>query len=300
MAGTVKRFDRLRNIVDKNEAKYAAQLKANYTAAYKKIKREAQVLSSKMKTGVFTRTEMYKAGRYKKLMKVIQSELAAVNKKAAVMDYVAGQYQFSHLYTGYIMETEYPVRLGIQALKKKEILAAIQNDYSKIALKNNKALAVQNIRKAVAQTIIRGEGINEMAAAIRQGMEKNLNNTFRIARTETTRAMNAAQEAVILDTAEIIPIEKGWLATLDDATRDEHRDIDGEYVTPDKPFSNRLMYPGDPSGSAEEVINCRCTMTTRLVGDKSPGGVRAARAEGGQTELTPDTTYKEWVAKPKG
>lgn len=31
-------------------------------------------------------------------------------------------------------------------------------------------------------------------------------------------------------------------------------------VDPDKPFSNGLMYPSDPSGAPSEVYNCRCTM----------------------------------------
>jgi len=28
----------------------------------------------------------------------------------------------------------------------------------------------------------------------------------------------------------------------------------------DQPFTNGLMYPLDPSGSAAEVINCRCVL----------------------------------------
>lgn len=51
-----------------------------------------------------------------------------------------------------------------------------------------------------------------------------------------------------------------WVATLDDKTRESHQKVDGEWQELDKPFSNGLMYPGDPRGSAAEVVNCRCTL----------------------------------------
>ena len=39
--------------------------------------------------------------------------------------------------------------------------------------------------------------------------------------------------------------------------------VDGEIRALDEKFSNGLMYPGDPSGSAAEVINCRCVLLQR-------------------------------------
>ncbi len=50
------------------------------------------------------------------------------------------------------------------------------------------------------------------------------------------------------------------MATLDGRTRDSHRDLDGERVPYDEPFSNGLMFPADPQGAGREVWNCRCTM----------------------------------------
>lgn len=58
-------------------------------------------------------------------------------------------------------------------------------------------------------------------------------------------------------------IVKQWDAVLDGRTRDSHRRVDGEIRELDEKFSNGLMFPGDPSGSAAEVINCRCTSNTR-------------------------------------
>lgn len=56
---------------------------------------------------------------------------------------------------------------------------------------------------------------------------------------------------------------KQWDATLDGKTRESHRRVDGEIRELDEKFSNGLMYPGDPSGGAAEVVNCRCASLTR-------------------------------------
>lgn len=81
----------------------------------------------------------------------------------------------------------------------------------------------------------------------------------RIARTETTGAFNAgAQQAYAEEGAGV----KQWLATPDDRTREEHLEASGQCVPADQPFDVggfSLQFPGDPSGPAELVVNCRCT-----------------------------------------
>lgn len=41
------------------------------------------------------------------------------------------------------------------------------------------------------------------------------------------------------------------------------RKVDGEIREIDEKFSNGLMFPGDPSGGAAEVVNCRCSLLER-------------------------------------
>jgi len=53
---------------------------------------------------------------------------------------------------------------------------------------------------------------------------------------------------------------KIWASVRDSHTRDSHASLDGEERPINVPFSNGLMFPGDPNGSAEEVINCRCVI----------------------------------------
>ena len=76
-----------------------------------------------------------------------------------------------------------------------------------------------------------------------------------IARTEVHTAVQQAN----LDAYRQFDIPtKIWTAVVDDVTRDSHLAIDGEEVSRESAFSNGLMMAGDPNGSADEVINCRC------------------------------------------
>ena len=78
-----------------------------------------------------------------------------------------------------------------------------------------------------------------------------------IARTETVGAANfGSQESYEQAGVE----EKEWLATLDDRVRDSHAALDGDVVGLNETFNNGLAYPGDPTGDAGEIINCRCTL----------------------------------------
>lgn len=82
----------------------------------------------------------------------------------------------------------------------------------------------------------------------------------RIARTEATASYNAgALSALDAEGA----VTKIWEATGDSRTRPTHRDADGQEV----PIASRftvgvaaLMMPGDPSGPAAEVVDCRCCL----------------------------------------
>lgn len=88
----------------------------------------------------------------------------------------------------------------------------------------------------------------------------------RVARTETTGAYGAGAEHAATAAQRVLgePVQRRWLATADARTRAAHRDADGQTRPVGEPFSvggEALMFPGDPNGSAENVINCRCAVT---------------------------------------
>jgi hypothetical protein len=80
-----------------------------------------------------------------------------------------------------------------------------------------------------------------------------------ISRTESHSASNASSQMAAK--ASGLPMQKEWIASGGERTRENHLIAHGQIVAMDEPFvvgMDLLMQPGDMSGSAEEVINCRC------------------------------------------
>ena len=82
-----------------------------------------------------------------------------------------------------------------------------------------------------------------------------------IARTETHAAAMASAQA----SAEATGIEmvREWVASGGERTREAHDAASGQVVGMNEPFivdGEELMYPGDPNGSAGNVVNCRCAV----------------------------------------
>ena len=83
----------------------------------------------------------------------------------------------------------------------------------------------------------------------------------RIARTETISAANAGAIEGYRQTG--LVQKKEWIAADDERTREWHAAADGQTVGLDEPFiveGEALDFPGDPNGSPENIINCRCTV----------------------------------------
>lgn len=110
----------------------------------------------------------------------------------------------------------------------------------------------------------------------------NRYSTYQSERLVRTEATNAANFATMESATTIFPgaqMQKEWIASFDDRTRDTHAEVGASEPIPyNDAFmvgGNFLMYPGDPSGPSSEVINCRCSV--------APFPVRGAQAS---TEIT--------------
>ena len=113
------------------------------------------------------------------------------------------------------------------------------------------------LRRTLSDGIAGGESIPRLRDRVSTVMtEAKTSRAEKIARTETHNTVGAGSH----ETYRVAGVQqKEWLTSLDGRERASHAAINGEIVGIDQPFSNGLMYPGDPSGSAEEVVNCRCT-----------------------------------------
>lgn len=90
----------------------------------------------------------------------------------------------------------------------------------------------------------------------------------RIARTELVGASNLGNYEGIKTLAQEngLTVRKIWIATLDGRTRDSHLMMNGQTAPQDQPFSNGLLFPGDPNASdASEIVNCRCAHAYEVV-----------------------------------
>jgi len=118
----------------------------------------------------------------------------------------------------------------------------------------------------VSEGIKEGWSIDKMVSKIVD--EQILENRARmITRTEVIRAANVGHTIG----ARAFPYEvaKSWSAARDHRTRHSHRLVNGEVVEEEDRFSNGLLFPGDPEGPPEEVINCRCRVIYKAKRDRS-------------------------------
>lgn len=179
---------------------------------------------------------------YQNVMLDIGSQVATQisGKKGAVRDFIAklGKQQLEYLLT-------------MAGTKVREICT--------------KTLA--KIRLELTDGVAQGESIPELAKRIDSLYLEQIipNRSTVIARTEVVSSSNYASVTSAKQTAQEngLTLQKTWLSTEDDRTRPAHAEADGQTVDMDDSFDvggEKLAYPGDPSGSPENVIQCRCTV----------------------------------------
>jgi len=137
------------------------------------------------------------------------------------------------------------------------------------AAKDISLTTVRQLRNLILEGVDEGLGVAEIGRNIRDRIP--FMSTLRantIARTETHSA--AAYGAQMAAEATELPLRKEWISTNDDRTREEgwdHVSLDGTIVGLHQKFvvtnnetgeTEELDFPGDPSGSAGNIINCRC------------------------------------------
>lgn len=94
-----------------------------------------------------------------------------------------------------------------------------------------------------------------------------------VARTETIGAVNAG----VFRSAELEAEQRGdvapfkvWISTDDKRTRPSHVEADQQRTLMREPFrvgGAQLLFPGDPRGPGNEVINCRCSLLPIVLGE---------------------------------
>lgn len=124
--------------------------------------------------------------------------------------------------------------------------------------KTTKKLLKSVIEKGLAEELT----MTEIAANIvTVGKIANKARAMNIARTETHSIQNYSIDESVKSTG--IKFTRVWSAALDERTRVEHADADGQPREQNEAFivgGESLMYPGDPTGSPENICRCRCAI----------------------------------------
>ena len=84
----------------------------------------------------------------------------------------------------------------------------------------------------------------------------------RLIRTEATNAANMATLQSATDMFGQENLQKEWMTSIDGRERSAHRAADAQIVDFKERFlvgGEQLFNPGDPAGSAKNVVNCRCS-----------------------------------------
>jgi len=128
------------------------------------------------------------------------------------------------------------------------------------------------VANQLRQGLEAGEGLNDLTNRIRTTLGSNRARALSIARTQTAGAVGTGRHAGMQQAG----VErKSWVTSGDSNVRDSHREAGYRYaegIALDTPFEvsgEMLMYPGDPAGSAGNIINCRCLSIARAAAGKT-------------------------------
>ncbi|MBP7632332.1 MAG: phage portal protein [Acidimicrobiales bacterium] len=144
------------------------------------------------------------------------------------------------------------------------------------------------IQQALQDGVANGASIDDLASAVQDVFDvASTSRAKTIARTEVISASNGSASLAAAQLPSDVAAGQEFIATRDERVRDDHADADGQIVAMGAPFDvggESLLYPGDPAGSAENVINCRCTVAFLTPQDMERAGrsrvvpLRTARA----------------------
>jgi len=122
-------------------------------------------------------------------------------------------------------------------------------------------------KEIVDQGVQAGQTVDQIAAAVRKKFKTVVHwRSIMIARTESLSAMNYGSQVGADETG--FSYEKTWLTFLDGRERQAHAEANNQKVLQHAHFNvggEAMLFPGDPSASAGNRINCRCRVIREII-----------------------------------
>lgn len=269
-----------------NEEEVLKRLKAAYSQSLKDIEKKTAILQGqitdlqaaidaaededeKARLKSMHQSKVYQKQYQDALKKQVGSILddLQVNEFTTIEEYLNKCYEDGFVGALYDMQGQ-GVPLAFP-LDQEAMVRAVQID-SKISqglyarLGEDVSELKKKITSEIARGISTGATFAQIAGQLKSKTNIGYNNAVRIARTEGHRIQcQGTMDACYKAKEKGADVVKQWDATLDARTRDSHVAVDGEVKEIGERFSNGLMFPGDPHGTAGEVVNCRCALLER-------------------------------------
>lgn len=261
------------------EQKVLKQLEQQYRLALEDVKLAIQIMMADEQT-------ISKIHQIK-YQKNLQKQLEGILEKLHLGEYKSLKQYLNDCYTDAFVGTMYDMHgQGVPVIApvdQQAAIKAIQLD-TKLADRkihksaNGEMMALyeslgidtdklkQTIRQEITRGLASGMRFEDIARNIANVSKAPLSRAKTIARTEGHRIQQAsAEDARQLAKSKGADVLKQWDASLDGATRQTHKELDGQIQEVNKPFKSgtkSAMYPGD-FGDASEDCNCRCAALTR-------------------------------------
>ncbi len=245
--------------------------------------------------------------RFEKLRDELAERMTNANKVAAayINDQTPGIYSLNHNYEAYTIE-KVAGNVGFTIWDEQTVRRLIQEDPNllpkrRVNAPEDKKWNRKRFSTEITSGILQGESVGKLANRVQNLSDANRAGAIRNARTAVTGAQNGGRQASYDRAKEMgLKLRKRWIATKDMRTRHEHAMLDGQTVELDKPFEidgHKLMFPGDPTGLARLVWNCRCTMrTVEKEGiEAEPRKMRVRDPKTGRNVVVDEMTYEEWL-----
>lgn len=144
------------------------------------------------------------------------------------------------------------------AKKLKKLIPAM-NDTSADHMIRSFKRAIE-VGKTPAERAVLVKEVSKQAAAGEEG-PFSMTRAVTVSRTISTAAANGGKLEGWKQSG--LVKKKRWRSANNKRTRKDHKEANGQEVDIDKPFKvggEKLMFPGDPAGSAKQIVNCRCNM----------------------------------------
>lgn len=281
----------------------------------RKYKAKESIHLNDVKTGRWTqdrfdswmRGQVFQSNQWKSKQGQIQDTLYNANSIAVKManEQKKNLFAFNANYQAYKLEHGAGVNFGFGLYDSASVSELVKSNPQllpewKIHEPKDYLWNSRKVNNSIRQGIIQGEKLDQIAKRLSDDLvSSNEKKMLMFAHTGMTQAQNAGRLARLEEAERMgIKVHKEWLATLDERTRWQHADLDGQKQPLNKPFKvgwYEIKYPGDPTAHPSMVYNCRCTM----VGDLDDFPSEYTRRDNIDGKLIKNMTYREWE-KSKG